>query len=250
MTGRDCDRRGRTRIRIRRPRMGSDTVSDPRDTRDPAGSKKPSLADLSSEVTRTALTCPGCGRSLPSRCSGGQRFPSYRAPAFFVRIAALVLERSRSYAPDPVGGIDVVALLRASCRANPGHDHRRSQRFHRRRGARRHGHRGEQGDQRHPDDLDQRGRPVRLSGVAAGHLHREERARGVQDGEPRPRTAGAADGARQLHARVGHASPKWRPSPASRRWSKPRMRPSAPSSRTGASSNCRSTAETISSWSR
>ena len=29
----------------------------------------------------------------------------------------------------------------------------------------------EQGDQRHADDPDQRGRPVRLSGAAARHLH-------------------------------------------------------------------------------
>ena len=47
-------------------------------------------------------------------------------------------------------------------------------------GSRRHRDRGEQSDQRHPHDREQRGRPVRLSGAAAGHLHREERARGFK----------------------------------------------------------------------
>ena len=83
-----------------------------------------------------------------------------------------------------------------------------------------------------------------------GTYTREERARGFQDRDARPRTAGPADGARQLHARVGH---HLRNGDRDRRLAAGRnhaTRPSAPSSRTGASSSCRSTAGTICSSSR
>ena len=100
---------------------------------------------------------------LPPKCAAILRF-SFRAPGFIVRRRSVDRDSRHSVDPRPgrsskgafanapysVCGVDVVAALRAGCRANAGHHHRRSERFHGRRRSRRHGDGGEQGDQRHP----------------------------------------------------------------------------------------------------